>query len=217
MIQLLPATNTISTEYRLNSLGYRCCEFTGESFDSTWLFGCSYAFGWAVAEEHTVGYQLSLLLEEPVLNLGQGGTSIRYQVDQFALLLSQGLRPRRVAVIWPDPHRCTWIGSQGRLQPRLSQQLRLAHAEDEQYVNTRAHLDIQQFRLLCQFLAVPSAELTWSTHTQAVTSGPKGFEDPVSWSYPELDLGWDQQHPGPTSHRVAAEEIVLQFQGVNVP
>jgi phospholipase/lecithinase/hemolysin len=66
-------------------------------------------------------------------------------------------------------------------------------------------------------LAVPSAELTWSTHTQAVTSGPKGFEDPVSWSYPELDLAWDSQHPGAESHRIAAEEIVLQFQGVNVP
>jgi hypothetical protein len=84
-------------------------------------------------------------------------------------------------------------------------------------VQTRAHLDIQQFRLLCQFLAVPSAELTWSAHTQAVTSGPRGFEDPVSWSYPELDLGWDQQHPGAHSHKVAAEEIQLQFQGLNVP
>jgi hypothetical protein len=201
----------------LNSLGYRSAEFTRESFDSTWLFGCSYAFGWAVAEESTLARQLSELLQEPVLNLGQGGTSIRYQVDQFALLLSQGLRPRRVAVIWPDPHRCTWIGSQGRDQPRLSQQLHLAHCEDEVYVNIRAHLDIQQFRLLCQFVGVASAELTWSTHTQQLISGPKGFEDPVSWSYPELDLAWDQQHPGPTSHKIAAEEIVLQFQGVNVP
>jgi len=216
MIQLLPATTTVSTDYRLNSMGYRCCEFTRESFDSTWLFGCSYAFGWAVAEESTLAHQLSLLLQEPVLNLGQGGTSIRYQVDQFALLLSQGLRPRRVAVIWPDPSRCTWIGSQGRDQPRLSQQLRLAHCEDDEYVQTRAHLDIQQFRLLCQFLAVPSAELTWSAHTQSVTSGPRGFEDAVSWSYPELDLAWDSQHPGPESHRIAAEEIKLQFQGLNI-
>jgi hypothetical protein len=216
MIQLLPATNTTSTEYQLNSLGYRCAEFTRDVFDSTWLFGCSYAFGWAVSEEHTVGYQLSMLLEEPVLNLGQGGTSIRYQVDQFSLLLSQGLRPRRVAVIWPDPSRCTWIGSQGHDQPRLSQQLRLAHAEDEVYVNTRAHLDIQQFRLLTELLAVPTAELTWSSATQQLTLGPKGFEDPVSWAYPELDLGWDSQHPGPTSHRIAAEEIQLQFQGLNI-
>jgi len=216
MIQLLPATNTVSTDYRLNSLGYRCCEFTRDVFDSTWLFGCSYAFGWAVTEEHTVSHQLSLLLAEPVLNLGQGGTSIRYQVDQFALLLSQGLRPRRVAVIWPDPSRIVWLGSQGKDQPRLSQQLRRAHSEDDVYVQTRAHLDIQQFRLLSNLLGVASAELTWSAATQQCVSGPRGFEDVVSWAYPELDLAWDQQHPGPESHKIAAEEIQLQFQGLNI-
>ena len=105
MIQVLPATHTVSSEYRLNSLGYRSPEFTPDAFDSTWLFGCSYAFGWAVSEESTLAHQLSMLLGEPVLNLGQGGSSIGYQRDQFALLLSQGLRPRRVAVVWPDPSR----------------------------------------------------------------------------------------------------------------
>jgi hypothetical protein len=216
MIQVMPSTNTHSSQYKLNSLGYRCLEFTREMFDSTWLFGCSYAFGWAVSEEHTLSNQLSLLLGEPVLNLGQGGASIRYQVDQFALLLSQGLRPRRVGVVWPDPSRVVWLGTQGSEQPRLSHQLWRAHAEDEEYVGARARLDILEFRVLCELLRVPSAELTWSSVTQSVISGPKLFEDPVSWSYPELDLGWDQQHPGPRSHCIAAEEIQLQFQGLNI-
>jgi len=212
----MPATQTVSVEYKLNSQGYRCAEFTRDVFDSTWLFGCSYAFGWAVADEHTLAHQLSMMLDEPVLNLAQGGSSIRYQVDQFALLLSQGLRPRRVCVVWPDPSRVVWLGSKGAEQPRLSRQLWWAHAEDEEYVSTRARLDIVEFRLLSELLAVPSAELTWSSATQTVISGPKLFEDPVSWSYPELDRGWDNQHPGPRSHRVAAEEIQLQFQGLNI-
>jgi hypothetical protein len=216
MIQVLPALNTDRSQYTLNSQGYRCAEFTREMFDSTWLFGCSYAFGWAVAEEHTLGHQLSLSLGEPVLNLAQGGSSIGYQRDQFSLLLSQGLRPRRVCVVWPDPSRVVWLGTQGKEQPRLSRQLSWAHAEDEEYVRARARLDIQQFRVLCQLLKVPNAELTWSSATQSVITGPKLFEDPVSWAYPELDLAEDHQHPGPQSHKIAAEEIQLQFQGLNI-
>lgn len=212
----MPATHTVSSVYQLNSLGYRCPEFTRDMFDSTWLLGCSYAFGWAVSEQDTVSYHLADILGEPVLNLAQGGSSIRYQVDQLSLLLSQGLRPRRVAVIWPDPSRVVWLGSLGPDQPRLKHQLWLAHSEDEEYVRARARLDIQQFRVLCELLAVPTAELTWSLATQAVISGPKGFEDVVSWSYPELDKGWDSEHPGPKSHRIAAEEIDLQFQGLNI-
>jgi hypothetical protein len=30
-----------------------------------------------------------------------------------------------------------------------------------------------------------------------------------------MDLAGDNQHPGPTSHQIAAEEIQLQFQGID--
>jgi hypothetical protein len=213
MIQLLPALNSVCavTEYSVNSQGYRCGEFDSVDLSSIWLFGCSYAWSWACAEEHSLAHHLELQTGMTVANFSQPGSSIRYQVDQLSLLLSQGLRPQRIAVVWPDTQRWPWLGTQGALQPELSQALLSAHSADEEYCNTRARLDIEQFRLLCELVGVPLAELSWSTTTQTACSRPHHCADAVDWCFPELDLGWDQAHPGAFSHRIAAEEFVIQW------
>jgi len=200
MIQVLAATNTVLPRklYRLNSQGYRAPEFTPEVFDSTWVFGCSFAFGWALAEQYTLSHYLSDTLGEPVLNLAQGGSSIRYQVDQFALLLSQGLRPRRVAVVWPDPQRWPWVGTLGPNQPQLSRQLFWAHAADEEYTQERARRDIREFQVMADLIAVPRAELSWSEATRRVMG------DDYDLSYPQIDTASDGQHPGPHSNQRCA-------------
>jgi hypothetical protein len=197
MIQALAPTNSVLPKkfYKVNSQGYRAPEFDSpEVFDSTWVFGCSFAFGWALAEQFTISRCLTDTLGEPVINLGQGGSSIRYQVDQFALLLSQGLRPRRVAVIWPDPQRWPWVGSLGPLQPQLSQQLFWAHSADEEYTQERARRDIREFRVMAALIHAPLAELSWSKATRRVMG------DDYDLSYPQIDTAQDGQHPGPHSN-----------------
>jgi hypothetical protein len=212
MLKLLPPLHTqLDPMYRVNSQGYRCAEFSTESFDSVWLFGCSYAFGWGVCEADTISSQLTSVLGEPVLNLAQGGSSIRYQCDQLALLLSQGLRPRRVCVVWPDTGRWPWYGSEGSDQPALSQDLYLAHSADPVYMSARARMDITEFRLMCELINVPLAELTWSLTVQESISGPRGFERGYEWSFPQFDLALDSQHPGPLSMRLACDEFILQW------
>ena len=212
MIKVLPPLHAqLSDLYRINSQGYRSAEFTAPAFDSVWLFGCSYAFGWALAEQHTISHQLSVMLGEPVVNLAQGGSSIRYQCDQLSLLLTQGLRPSRVCVVWPDTARWPWYGSLGADQPRLSQDLYLAHTACDQYMSRRAELDITQFRLMCKLIGAPLAELSWSPSVQQCIAGPRGFEGAVDWSFPQFDLADDQQHPGPLSNRLACDEFMLQW------
>ena len=213
MITVLPALNSSSAvaEYSVNSQGYRSAEFDSVDLSSIWLFGCSYAWSWACSLEESLAHRLERQTVLSVANFSQPGSSIRYQVDQLSVLLSQALRPQRIAVVWPDTQRWPWLGTQGALQPELSQALLSAHSADELYCNTRARLDIQQFRLMCELIGVPLAELTWSQTVQEHVPRPSHCVDAVDWTYPELDLGGDQQHPGTFSHKIAAEEFVLQW------
>ena len=217
MIQVLPALNSsvAVAEYTVNSQGYRCGEFDSIDLSQIWLFGCSYAWSWACSQEHSLAHQLERQTGMTVANFSQPGSSIRYQVDQLSLLLSQGLRPQRIAVVWPDTQRWPWLGTQGALQPELSQALLSAHSADDEYCNTRARLDIQQFRLMCELIHAPLAELSWSTTTQQAVPRPSHCPTAVDWCFPELDQGWDQQHPGAFSHRIAAEEFVIQWANIS--
>jgi hypothetical protein len=213
MIQVLPALNSSSAvaEYSVNSQGYRCEEFDSVDLSQIWLFGCSYAWSWACSQEHSLAHQLAVQTGSSVANFSQPGSSIRYQVDQLSVLLSQALRPQRIAVVWPDTQRWPWYGTQGALQPELSHALWSAHSADDLYCATRARLDIEQFRLLCELVGVPLAELSWSQTVQTAVPRPPHCPTAVDWTFPELDLGWDQRHPGAFSHRIAAEEFVLQW------
>lgn len=213
MIQVLPALNSsvAVAEYTVNSQGYRSSEFDVVDLSQIWLFGCSYAWSWACSLEHSLAHQLAVQTGIAVANFSQPGSSIRYQVDQLSLLLSQGLRPQRIAVVWPDTQRWPWYGTQGALQPELSHALLSAHSADELYCDTRARLDILEFRLMCELVGVPLAELSWSDSVQAAVPRPPHCAEAVDWCFPELDQGWDQQHPGAFSHRIAAEEFVIQW------
>ena len=213
MIDVLPALNSSSavSEYSVNSQGYRSGEFDVVDLSQIWLFGCSYAWSWACSLEHSLAHQLAVQTGIAVANFSQPGSSIRYQVDQLSLLLSQGLRPQRIAVVWPDTQRWPWYGSLGADQPELSHALWSAHSADELYCNTRARLDILEFRLMCELIGAPLAELSWSITTQQAVPRPPHCPTAVDWCFPELDQGWDQQHPGAFSHRIAAEEFVIQW------
>jgi hypothetical protein len=196
-IRVMRATYTpIHGRYTLNTDNYRAMEFQYQVFDSVWVFGCSFAFGSGVDGHQTFSHHISQQLAQPVVNLAQPGSSIRYQVDQLALLLHQHLRPRAIVVAWPDPARFTWIGSQGRYQTEREDAAWRSHCADAENVRHRAELDMQQFEVMCELLGVPWCELTWSTAVQLIR--------PMA-NYPHVDYGTDNHHPGPRSHEQAAD------------
>lgn len=199
-----------SIEYSLNSDRYRCREWEELAWTSaTWLFGDSFAIGIGVAQQDSIAGYLAASTGCDVVNVAQGGSSIRYQVDQLHNMLAQGLRPARVAVIWPDPQRWPWVGDPHGEQLRHQDFMHRAHTASDSYMRARAHLDIQDFRNVMQLLACPWAELTWSTETQAAIDHPPAC---ASWTYRTLDLGRDNQHPGARSHHNAHEKILEQWQ-----
>lgn len=191
--------HTQPVDYRLNSEGYRAPEWKDCNWsESLVLFGCSWAFGIGVGEDQTLAHYLSGLRSQPVINVSQGGSSIRWSCDQLALMLSRGLRPGAVAVVWTETTRWPWYGSLGPDQPRLSRDLYQAHAQDELHSDNRARLDIWGFRQMLALANVPLAEATWSLHTAEVMSVTL---------LPIEDHARDCQHPGPQSNYTAAKII----------
>ena len=204
-----------SIEYSLNQDRYRNCEWLQCDWaESSWLFGCSYAQGIGVALEHTTASVLAEISGAPVINFAQGGSSIRYQCDQLALLLSQGLRPRSIAVIWPDMGRWPYYGAEDHTQAEHSERMYQAHTQCDVYMRNRARLDVLGWRVMVQQLGIPSAELSWSEQTRRAVGRADSCKEALQFYYPELDLARDGQHPGIKSHRVCAEEIHLQWQGL---
>lgn len=205
----VPSDHTIV--YTLNTDRYRTGEFAQCDWQhSAWLMGCSYAMGIGVTDADTTAVHLSQRTGQPVINLAQGGTGIQYQVNQLTLLLSQGLRPSAVAVIWPDMGRVLWQGT----HPGGAQDLWLAHTACTVHQARQAHMAVLTWRVLVSQLHVPSAELSWSNSTTEAIGRPAHHTDPQQIYYPELDLARDGAHPGRLSHVVAAEEIHLQWQGL---
>lgn len=201
-----------SIEYALNTDRYRCGEWDQLDWrEGTWLFGDSFAIGIGVAYQHSIAGYLEATTGYDVINLSQGGSSIRYQVDQLHMMLAQGLRPARVAVIWPDAQRWPWVGEPCLRQPELQAQMYSAHTASDNYMRARARLDIQDFRNVTELLRVPCAELTWSDDVQTSVPHPKSCESWHQWTYCTLDLARDQQHPGARSHANAHEEILEQW------
>ena len=206
------AAGDVSITYELNSQGYRCEEFSHASLDSVWLIGCSFAQGIGVSVEHSLAAQLQNAIDQPVLNLAQGGTGIRWASDQVFTLLSQGLRPRALAMVWADTGRWPWVGSLGPHQPTMSQDLQNAHQACDVYMSRRAALDIASVRVTAELLGVPLAEITWSEHTAAAVPLPRHCRgEEHLFHYPERDRARDLQHPGPRSHKEAADRITRQF------
>jgi hypothetical protein len=190
-------------EYHLNSLGYRAPEFDSVSWsDCVVLLGCSWAFGVGVSEDHTLSHYLSRELGCPVINLSQGGTSIRWSVDQLTLLLAAGHRPHSVVSVWTETTRWPYYGSPGSDHDVRSQALFTAHAVDEQHSDARAWLDVTSVRVMCLALGIPLVEATWSSHTADVLAVTQ---------LQSLDWARDGSHPGPQSHRAAAKILSLLF------
>lgn len=106
--------------YTVNSQGYRCPEFETIEWEKSILtLGCSHTFGVGAADDCTVAAQLQLLLNEPVINLGQGATGYSFSWMNSTLLKKHGVRPKAVVYIWPDYSRQSIFKSYDLTSPEL--------------------------------------------------------------------------------------------------
>ena len=97
--------------YTWNSTGYRAPEFDTVAWDDSWvIMGGSDVLGVGLAYEDTLGEQISLLLDAPVVNLGVGGSSVNVMQYNTALMVDRHKRPRGVIIVAPPLERLTYWG-----------------------------------------------------------------------------------------------------------
>ena len=102
-----PISNNIT--YTLNSYGYRCPEFNKIDWPNSIItLGCSNTFGVGVDNTETYSNYLQESLNIPVINLGQGGTDLWYQIYNAKEIMK--LNVRGVILQVPSEERFTVFG-----------------------------------------------------------------------------------------------------------
>lgn len=103
--QLKNGTWTTPVKYTLNSQGYRCPELIDIDWNNSILaFGCSHTFGLGVDDTDTWPYQLSKILDHPVVNLGTPGAALWSLVPNIKTI-AQSFDLKSVILQVPESNR----------------------------------------------------------------------------------------------------------------
>jgi hypothetical protein len=92
--------------YVLNKDSFRTVEFNNVVWnESIVIFGCSQVFGVGLAEDETISFCLSKLINRPVINMGVAGSSPTFATHN-AIILKKGYpTPKAVVNIWSGLNR----------------------------------------------------------------------------------------------------------------
>lgn len=92
--------------YNINSQGYRAPEWNNVDWNNSVLFfGCSFVYGVGINFEDTCTYQLSNLINMPVVNMGIPGGSPLLQWVNTTIFRSENIKPKAVVYYWPYSQR----------------------------------------------------------------------------------------------------------------
>lgn len=197
---------TKEIHYTTNKLNYRTVEFENISWkDSVVVFGCSNVFGIGLAEDETIDYQLSLLLDCPVINMGAGGTSMMFSLHN-QLVLHNIEQPKAIVNMWTATERLTIFDKQSVININAHSQNNFNKELFELWNFYPTHS--LSFSLMLQQMAValwkdiPHVEVT--LFESAANDLNCGF---LSWE----DKARDLLHPGPKTIMNAAKSIVKRL------
>lgn len=99
---------THAVEYTWNSNGYRAPEWDKVNWDNSHVvIGCSYVLGVGLTDMDTLPSRISTELNEPVVNLGYGGSGVATMAYNSLRLIDAGHRPLSVILIIPNLSRLT--------------------------------------------------------------------------------------------------------------
>ena len=95
--------------YQVNSRGYRTSEFDLVDWsNSVVIFGCSHVFGVGLHNEDTLSSQLNSIIDKPVINMGEGGSSMEFSLLNSAILNKHYPTPLAVIQIWTHYNRTSY-------------------------------------------------------------------------------------------------------------
>ena len=92
---------TKEVRYIMNSNGYRAPEWKDIDWqESVIIFGCSNVAGIGLAEDETIHYYLSVILNRPVIAIGAPGSSISFSFYNSIILSDHYPTPYAVIQLW---------------------------------------------------------------------------------------------------------------------
>lgn len=101
---------TNAVEYTWNSNGYRAPEWDRVDWNhSHVVMGCSFVAGVGLTDMDTLPSRLSTELNEPVINLGYGGSGVATLAYNSLRLIDAGIRPLSVTLVIPNLSRLTFF------------------------------------------------------------------------------------------------------------
>jgi len=196
--------------YNLNTNFYRAPEWDTVNWkESVVVFGCSHVFGEGLAQDETVCYQLQNLLDRPVINLGQSGTSTMFSWHNSIKFFETFGVPYAVIQLWTDYGRLLYyteseikrVGfwSGGRWDNYDSDMKSLYHLWNKNTVHSRTFFE---------FEATACKEFWQNKTNYYQASYFKETADLIGCNYFEkLDDARDLIHSGLLTHTRAAEII----------
>lgn len=99
-------TNPVT--YTWNSNGYRAPEWHRVDWDHSHIvMGCSFVVGVGLTDSDTLPSRLSTELNEPVVNLGYGGSGVATLAYNTLRLIDAGIKPLSVTLVIPSLSRLT--------------------------------------------------------------------------------------------------------------
>ena len=99
---------TKDVRYNCNSNGYRADEWNTIDWpNAVVIFGCSCTVGVGLAEDETISYQLSTILNRPVINMGVSASSMQHSFINSMLLAKNFTTPYAVIHLWTNIDRFT--------------------------------------------------------------------------------------------------------------
>ena len=196
--------------YNLNTNFYRAPEWNTVNWkESVVVFGCSHVFGEGLAQDETVCHQLQNLLDRPVINLGQSGTSTMFSWHNSIKFFETFGVPYAVIQLWTDYGRLLYyteseikrVGfwSGGRWDNYDSDMKSLYHLWNKNTVHSRTFFEFE----------AKACKEFWcnKTHYYQGSYFKETADILNSDFYSQLDDARDLIHSGPKTHRRAAEVI----------
>lgn len=188
-------------EYKVNSNGYRSAEWEDVNWtESIVLLGCSHVFGEGLHFKNTIGEQLSILMNRPVINLGACSSAMDFSFYNSLILKKHYPTPWAVVHLWSGYDRLTLYKSDRETIP-------LGPWEDDLFFKRWVRFPDNSLNHSAQFPYI--SRLLWSDIKYYEAS----FFEETSLNYdcdfiPYHDFARDLSHPG----KFTAKETALIIQ-----
>lgn len=188
--------------YNFNSNGYRAPEWEYVDWaNSVVIFGCSHVTGIGLAEDETISYYMSKILNRPVINLGVAKTGITFSLHNSILLRKNFPMPWGVVQLWSatariHEYRKNYIMHYGAWDKENEGYMKHWAMHDDNVSNTA-------------YFAKEASSMIWKKKTRYYSASM--FEDTAAileCDYIARDsLARDLIHPGKDCTLLAAEHI----------